>query len=130
MTTSPRVFRLAALPALLITIVCGGCAPTHDDFLHDAAATCGNPTLLFPDERTFETRATTPDINKNYDCVQGYLRGDPEYQAEMAGKDRDAGYVDALRRIDLAHGAGQISADEAKAESLQAYKRYQQVMGQ
>jgi len=124
----PSMTHLGAMTVMVVTLA--ACAPTHRDFLQDASATCGNPDLLFPAQRSYEARATPAAVNSSYDCVQSFLRASPEYQAGMKGKELDAGYVDALRRIELARSAGQISADDAKVESGMLYRRYQTTIGE
>ena len=126
MTKKPSLIRNAGLRLSYVALLAAtaACAPTHETFLQDASSTCGNPNLVFPEQRTFETRDKASNITTVYDCVQGYLRASPEYQARMAGKENDAGYIDGLRRIDLARSSGQISADEAKAASLRLYQHY------
>lgn len=116
--------------ALLVALSVAACAPTHQSFLQDAASTCGNPDLVFPEQRTFETPVPSAKINSSYDCVQKYLHASPEYQASITGQEVDAGYVDGLRRIDLARSANQISPAEAKAESLRLYRHYKTTVGE
>lgn len=98
----------------------GGVA-SSPDFLRDAAATCGNRTMLMPESRDYESTTTLDRTNKIYDCVHGYLKASPEYQKiGPAAQANDRSYIEQMRQIDLQRAAGRLSAVQAKDAALRA----------
>ena len=95
-------------------------------FLRDASATCGNPVMLMADSRDFEETTTVDKVNHIYDCVEGFLRASPEYRhmGSAGSPTNDTQYIERMRQIDLQRSVGAISAAQARAMAMEAYRQH------